>query len=147
VRCGVDVDVEIYIYRWCGVGRRIFSDFSWSGGEFLAGDDGWKCPNCFCLLGYPVRSGIVSIGVFCALYSFLFPNAWVIIGNYTCIYIFSGRDKVVNYCFCFYVLRFIECRFSSVLVVTVLVPFRCKCGYFSRSAIFPVWLFFFEAFS
>jgi hypothetical protein len=32
--------------------------------SFFAGGDGWKCPNRFCILGYPVRSCIVSIGVF-----------------------------------------------------------------------------------
>ena len=92
MRCGVDVDVEIYINRWCGVGRRKFFDVCWYGGEFLAGGDGWKCPNRFSLLGYPVRSCIVSIGMFDALYSFLFPNVLVIIVNYKCTCIFLGRS-------------------------------------------------------
>ncbi len=95
VRCVVGVDVEIYIYLWCGVGRRNFSDVCWCGGEFLAGGDGWKCPNRFCLLRYPVRPCCVIIGVFCALCSFLFPTVWVMIVNYKCRCIFLGRTRLI----------------------------------------------------
>ena len=64
VRCVVCVGVEIYIYLWCGVGRRIFFNVCLFGGECLAGGDDWRCPNRFCLLGYPVRSCCVSIAMF-----------------------------------------------------------------------------------
>ena len=87
------VDVEIYINLWCGIGRLNFFDIGWSGGEFLAGGDGRRCPNRFYLLGCPVRLCSVSIGVLCALHSFLFiPIVWVIIVIYKCIFIFLGRS-------------------------------------------------------
>ncbi len=104
-----------------------------------------KMSQPFCLfVGISVRSCIVSIGVSCALYIILFPSVWVIIINYKRSYIFLGRGKVVNCCFCSYVLCLIVCRLSSVHVVTVPMPFHCRYGYFSRSAISHVWLFFVE---
>jgi hypothetical protein len=88
----------------------------------------------------------VSIGVFCALCIIMFPKVWVIIVNYKRSYILLGRAKVVSYCSCSYVLGFIMCRLLSVQVVIVPIPIHYMRGYISRSAIFPVWLFFVETF-
>ena len=88
----------------------------------------------------------MSIGVFFALYICLLLEMRVRIVNYNRSYILLGKGKVVNYCSCSYVLGFVMCRHLSVHVVTVLMPFYYRCEYISRSAIFPAWLFFVEAF-
>ena len=118
----------------------------WCGGPFFAGGDGLFYPNRFCRLGCRVSmSCFVSIGVFCALYICLILEVWIIIINYMRNYSLLGKGEVVIYCYCSFMLGFVMCRLLSVQVVTVPMPIHYMCEYISRSAIFPVWLFFVEA--
>ena len=103
-------------------------------------------PTVFCRLGCRVRSCIISIGVYCALYICLLLGTWIIIVIYNRIYILLGKGNVVYYCSCSCVLGFVICRRLSVHAVTIPMPIHYMCEYISRSAISPVWLLFVEAF-
>ena len=83
--------------------------------------------------------------ILCALYLHVI-EMWVIIVNYKRNYILLGEGRVVSYCSCLHMLGFVMCRLLSVQVVTVPMPIHYMCEYISRSAIFPVWLFFFKSF-
>ncbi len=91
--------------------------------------------------------GVLSFGVFCAVYMCLVIEIWIIINNYMLFISLMGKGKVDVYCCYSFVSGFVTCRRLSVHGVTVHVLFYCKCEFLSLGALFLLCGFTFSSLS
>jgi len=96
--CDVVVVFAFYMCFRRDGGRHVSVGMWCFGVGWLVGDDGWVCPNGFCLLGcrFDMPCGM-SDGVLCAIYMLLVGDVRVIFVCHNQIYILIRRVLVVIY--------------------------------------------------
>jgi hypothetical protein len=106
-----------------GGGRRESAGFCWSsGGEWLAGGDGWVYSNRFNRLEcrFSVQC-VESIGVLRARYMCMLIGIWVVICSYIRIIILLGKVRLV----CCLSMLFV---YIGLCGVSAIVGTRCDCS-------------------